>query len=497
MLTINTQIPTIHRGTVRALVKAHSAWDAFKAEKGIVSSNAKNHELLEFALRHASLQAQIETVLGMSSWPANIPADILAQATKDENMRDDDDNANPFEGAPLLPVQGFDAASVLANVDQFLSPLVRSEIEKALAPVIDAANKPAVEIERIVEVQGNGTSAAPRVITPKARRGNKTTFRTLFPSSSKEQWNDMPLTIWNGAPSPAVDPHYVINREQLALVMGAIELGENFWAWGHASTGKSTIAIQSAAHLGRPCIRFKMMKQTDVNELIGSQGMGGGNTFWTDGALVQAIRQPGMVIIFDDITLAPASVQDILMGLAENHRSITLPTGEVVRCADGVVIIATDNSNGTGNETGLYEGVHVANGALVTRFPRMLHMDYLSAAHEARALVNHTACPQAAAKHLADFIATCRRNPALEGVLLSLRQMIGFVRTVQQGFSAKLAFETAFTSRMPATERATMAGLADLVWTDTFEALVHSKPLPVQPSNSPASNAFADTQSNF
>jgi hypothetical protein len=63
MLTLNTPIPTSLRGQIRARVKAHPAWPVFLAEKALLSASAKNADLLEFALRHQELKAQLEQVL--------------------------------------------------------------------------------------------------------------------------------------------------------------------------------------------------------------------------------------------------------------------------------------------------------------------------------------------------------------------------------------------------------------------------------------------------
>jgi len=210
--------------------------------------------------------------------------------------------------------------------------------------------------------------------------------------------------------------------------------------------------------------------------------------------LVKAMRCPGMVILIDELTFAPAGVQAIVQLVADDHRSLTLPTGEVVKAADGVVFVVADNTAGAGDEGGLYAGTNISNAALVTRFKRMIVVDYLSAQKEAEALANHTSCALPAARHLSDFVAQARRLPALAGVVISLRQMVGFVQCVQDGFSAKEAFVTTISSRMPATEKAAIEALADLTWSASFEALIHGKPVPASPSNSPASNAFADTQ---
>ena len=64
LLTPITQIPTSLRGKIRALVKAHAAWPAWLIEKNIISANARNADLIEFALFHPELKAQIEQLLG-------------------------------------------------------------------------------------------------------------------------------------------------------------------------------------------------------------------------------------------------------------------------------------------------------------------------------------------------------------------------------------------------------------------------------------------------
>jgi MoxR-like ATPase len=495
MLTISTQIPTIARGQVRSLVKAHADWSNFLTEKGLISASAKNADLLEFALRHPDLTLKIEAILGQS--PDN------AQVDGPETMMDDMPEAPLTEAenaeieADVRTMNETVANRILAPVDQFLSPLVRKEIVKALQPVITAANKPAVEVERIVEVERVievAPGEAPRVTLPKARRDKRTTFRTLFPSRAKDAWRDAPLTLWTGVTAPEADPFYVADHVQMALLMTAMERGTNVWLAGPAGTGKSTMPEQAAATLGRPFLKIGMTRQTEVESLVGGMALRNGATVWEDGALIRAMRQPGMVILIDELTIAPAGVQAIIQLVSDDHRSITLPTGEVVRAADGVVFIVADNTTGSGDEGGLYAGTNISNAALVTRFKRMIIVDYLPAQREAEALANHTACPMPAAKHLADFVASCRRQPTLAGVVISLRQMVGFVQCVQDGFSSRDAFVTTISSRMPATERATIEAMCDLAWNAQFEAMVHNKPAPAAPSTSKASQAFADEQ---
>ena len=72
MLTRSTQIPTLARGKVRALVKAHKHWKVFLHKKGMLSASARNADLIEFALFYPELIAGIEAILGMSPTTAQV-----------------------------------------------------------------------------------------------------------------------------------------------------------------------------------------------------------------------------------------------------------------------------------------------------------------------------------------------------------------------------------------------------------------------------------------
>jgi len=286
-----------------------------------------------------------------------------------------------------------------------------------------------------------------------------------------------------------------VDHVQMAILATAVERGTNVWFTGPSGTGKSTIAKQFCATVGRPFVRIGMTDQTEINDLVGGMAMVNGSTVWQDGALTRAMRQPGTVILIDELTFARAGVQAIIQNVADEHRMLTIDaTGEVVKAADGVVFVVADNTAGAGDEGGLYAGTNVSNVACVNRFGRMVLVDYLSAQREAEAVANHTACPIAAARHLADFVAQARRLPALQGVIISIRQMVAFVQCCQDGLTSKDAFNVAISSRMPATERAALETLATLSWSETFDALVNGTTVPATPSNSAASNAFADEQ---
>ena len=479
---MQTQIPTLARAAVRALVKAHPDWLPFITARGKLSAQALNSELLEFALKHKALTAQIENVLNLSP--------VGAPVNGPETMADD--TVEPVEPVVSGPYE-FDA--IVSSVDQFLSPVVRKELSTALGAVITAANRDPVEV-----APGEGAARAAAAAAPKARRDKRIPFRALYPTKNKATHYDALVTLWTGAQSPSPDPFHVPDLHQMSILLTAFERGANTWLAGPSGSGKSTMPREAAARTGRPFTLIKMMKSTDTETLIGQVGVGAGGlansgTVWQDGALIKAMRQPGMVILIDELTLAPPTVQAIILHVAGDDRSFTLPTGELVTAADGVVFVVADNTCGTGDEGGWYAGTNVSSVALVNRFARMIIVDYLSAKAEAEALANHTRCPMPAARHLADFVATMRRLPSMAAVVISLRQMVAFVQMVQDGFPSRDAFIATVSCRMPNAERATIETACDLAWCSTFESMVNGTPLPVAPvapSTSAAAQAFGD-----
>jgi hypothetical protein len=90
MLTTSTPIPTSLRGKVRALVKAHACWPAYLTEKDMVSANAKNADLIRFALHYPTLRTQIEALLAnhTAAAPKESAAVLMLAARIEALLRD-------------------------------------------------------------------------------------------------------------------------------------------------------------------------------------------------------------------------------------------------------------------------------------------------------------------------------------------------------------------------------------------------------------------------
>lgn len=503
-----TSIPTAARGLVRAFIKGQPGFARWLDRAGIDSRDVKNQHLLDYAAQNGLMPQVAQIIADATGAPPAVTAERTKQAEQwyEQAVKD----SVPSPQAPPATVEEvvvYETKAVLAGLDQLLSPLVKAELEKALAPLVDAANKPAVvqEVERIVEktitVNADGVSVAVAPSKPALpdpiKTGAQMPFGKLFGvKGATGAYLQRPISLWNShGAAPQIDIDYVVDPVVMGLLATAAEDEINVWVVGPSGSGKTTLPQQFAAYTGRPFTRLNFTRQTEVADLTGGDAAKNGSTYWQDGALIAAMKVPGMVILIDEPTFAPPGVQAILQAVTDNHRTYTVhATGEIVKCAPGVTFVIADNTNGSGDETGQYAGTNQSNGALVNRFGRMVRVDYLTKAQETLALVNRTRIPAPAAAHVVDFFHKVRKLPEMEGVIMSIRQMVAFVGVVKDGFPAQVAMDTAILNKLPGTERAAVQTMATLDWLDNFDQLFSgtAKPVTNQPDSGAGAKAFDD-----
>jgi hypothetical protein len=107
---------------------------------------------------------------------------------------------------------------------------------------------------------------------------------------------------------------------------------------GPPGTGKSTIAATG--------YKFRVTCNEDMGreDLVGTFLQIDGNTVWTDGAAVRAMKL-GTRLVLDEIDKASQEAMSLLYALLDDKPQVMLPTGEFVEAADGYEVIATTNGN--------------------------------------------------------------------------------------------------------------------------------------------------------
>ena len=347
-----------------------------------------------------------------------------------------------------------DVESVIGPVRPFLASGLIANIEAALRPIVVAAHKPATIVTQAAPVVLKAGEAAHAT-----RVGVSTMAKVFMVGGAKGKRS---VAIWNDPLAPRPDQGYVMDGARMYLGASAFEAGETVWFAGPAGAGKTTMAKEYAALTGRGFVRIGFNHSTEMIDLIGqpepqpANENGGVKMVWRDGVFTRAIRRAGTVILLDELTGAPPGTSMAFQTILD-ERQLTLPTGEVVNFADGVVVAIADNTAGYGDESGVYAGTQAANGALVDRAARLVPVDYMSAMLEAEALQRRTGAPQAACIRLADFaykVRTVQAQNKSDSRPFSIRRLIAFANATHRDLmTCEEAWTITAYSRLPELDR--------------------------------------------
>jgi cobaltochelatase CobS len=174
---------------------------------------------------------------------------------------------------------------------------------------------------------------------------------------------------------PPVQPY--VFRQGLNAVLAFLRDagGDALLLTGPTGAGKTSLIRQVAARLYWPVQEVTCHGRMEFADLLGGFQLRQGETRFVHGPLAVAARE-GHLLILNEIDLMDpaelAGLNDIVEGaplvIAQNG-------GEVIRPHRKFRVIATGNSAGAGDSTGLYQGVLRQNLAFLDRF-RVLQVSY-------------------------------------------------------------------------------------------------------------------------
>lgn len=188
---------------------------------------------------------------------------------------------------------------------------------------------------------------------------------------------------------PMEDANYVFRRENVRDLLSFLNDpdGDGMFLFGAYGTGKTSIAYQLASRLNWPCQAYTAHSRMEFDDLVGTWKLVNGEMKWLDGALTTAMRE-GHIFILNEIDRADPGQLAGLHDILEGHPLVIAANGgEVVRMHPNFRFICNGNSNGTGDSTGLHQGVNMLDAAFMDRF-RMIQVNYPESEVEAMILEN-------------------------------------------------------------------------------------------------------------
>ena len=202
--------------------------------------------------------------------------------------------------------------------------------------------------------------------------------------------SDMQVPAFSAPPSehvPDIDETYCFDRETTMAILIALAHNRRLLIQGYHGTGKSTHIEQVAARLNWPCIRVNLDSHISRIDLIGKDAIvvrdGMQVTEFREGILPWALQSP-CVLVFDEYDAGRPDVMFVIQRVLEVDGKMTLlDQNRVIRPHPAFRLMATANTIGLGDTTGLYHGTQQINQGQLDRWNLVTTLNYLP--HDAEA----------------------------------------------------------------------------------------------------------------
>ena len=168
--------------------------------------------------------------------------------------------------------------------------------------------------------------------------------------------------------TPAIDHDYIFHESSRDVVVWFLNPQEPLYVFGPCGCGKTSCIKQLAARLNYPVFEVTGHGRMEFADLVGHLTVKNSTMTFEYGPLALAMRY-GAIILLNEIDLTSpeiaAGLNSVLDGsplcIAENG-------GELIAPHPMFRLIATANTNGGGDDTGLYQGTQRQNLAWLDRF---------------------------------------------------------------------------------------------------------------------------------
>jgi len=267
---------------------------------------------------------------------------------------------------------------------------------------------------------------------------------------------------------PTITDNYVYDIDELKNVILALELGIPTYVWGHKGSGKSELFEQIAARTGRGFMRVQHTVNTEESHVIGQWTVRDSQTVFELGPLPLAMIN-GWMYCADEYDFALPSVLSVYQAVLEGKALVIKEADagkRIVKPHPNFRFVATGNTNGSGDETGLYQGTNIQNAANYDRFGMVIHKQYMKKQAESLILQNHIGVPEEDANKMVEFASLVRE--AYDGAkicdVISPRTLIYATKIGIKRGSYRKGITLSFTNKLSKVDREVVDGLAQRIF---------------------------------
>ncbi|WP_281406860.1 AAA family ATPase [Methylobacterium sp. WL103] len=268
---------------------------------------------------------------------------------------------------------------------------------------------------------------------------------------------------------PEVDKNYIFDLELTKNILMGFEMGINVYLWGYHGTGKTSALEQVCARTNRPFLRVQHTINTEEAHLVGQYVVQDGATLFQPGPLMDAMLN-GYIYCADEYDFAMPSVLSVYQPVLEGKSLVVKdapPHLRVVKPHPNFRICATGNTNGSGDETGLYQGTQIQNAANYSRFGITCEVEYLEAKVETAIVASQAGLKKEDAAKIVKFANDVREafKAGKVGATVSPRELISAGKIgIMKGSDYSAGMKLAFTNRLSRVDKKVIEEFAQRVF---------------------------------
>lgn len=318
-------------------------------------------------------------------------------------------------------------------------------------------------------------NSAPATASPAGRMEFHKIFRLgAIKSARKKDGSPIMVTVCEGGDLvPEYNAGYVYDMEVLKSSMMAIEFNENLFLYGHSGVGKTCLIKNICAATQRNFVRVQHTVETQYSHIVGQwtvetkvddNGNAVSFTRWQNGPLVEAMIN-GYVYCADEFDRASPNVNSTYQSVLEGE-PLYIPDApselRLVRPHPQFRFCATGNTNGAGDDTGLYQSTHQQDAASFERFGCTIRVTYLKPKEEVALLCAATRVSKSDAENLVDYANSIRdRFPEDFDLTIGPRVLIKMAKMGILRGSMVRGVELAYANRLPEDQRKSAIDVAE------------------------------------
>lgn len=288
---------------------------------------------------------------------------------------------------------------------------------------------------------------------------------------------------------PDLDPDYIFNIDLTKKVLVGMELNKAVYLWGYHGTGKTTVFEQFSARTKRPFMRVQHTATTEESHILGQYVVKSTpaveEVTLADGTIKQVVKHhavtefqlgplptamiEGMVYCADEYDFAQPAVVAVYQAVLEGKPLIIKEAPEefrVIRPHPDFRFVATGNTNGVGDETGLYQGTLIQNAANYSRFGIVEEVKYMDEKLEEGVLMSKARIDRPEASKFVTF-ATSVRKAFMDGNISSTISPRELINAAELGIcfaNWRTGIELAYSNRLSRVDKKTVDDYAQRIF---------------------------------